>query len=116
MWTEASKKRLLAQQTVAKRLMLFVPPVLHCNPMVGVRASTYIYAIIKFEPMHGLALKLSKIFKECLGNYLSNTSKVTTAIKCCSGRPDPFQNIKKTVLNLMNEFLKSTESILQKAD
>lgn len=59
--------------------------------------------------MHGFALGLSKIVKECLADYCSNPSKITTATIYGPGQPSSFQSIKQTVISLTDEFLKFME-------
>lgn len=79
--TEASKGFLLNRQTLAEYLRSSIPPVLHCFSIVDVHVSVDIYKIFRYAPMHGLAFELLKMFKKCLGIYLSDQSRTATAIK-----------------------------------
>lgn len=81
MWKQAIKGSFLAQQTIAKYLVLSVLPVLDQFSWLEVHASVDNYAIFNsFEPMQVLALELLKMLKDCLADYLSHPIRAAAAI------------------------------------
>lgn len=78
-------------------------------PLLGVLQSLDVYASFKFEPMHTLALGLSKMLGEYLFSCLSDADNKSFAITYQSGQPRPYEAIKTSVLKLLNSFLKKKE-------
>lgn len=59
--------------------------------------------------MNRLVIGFSKTLKECFVSYLSDTNRTMAEFKYRSCQPKPIPTTKLIVLNLMNEFLESTE-------
>lgn len=90
--------------------MISIPPVLSHFPLVGIHPCVDTYEIFKFEPMHSLSLGVSKLLKECCAAMLSYASRNSSAMRTAAGTCRPFNHIRRSVLSLLNEFLRETES------
>lgn len=105
MLIKASKRLMLAQESIAEFLVLPIPTVSHRFSIMNAHASVDIYAGFRLESVHGLALGLLKVLKECLVNYPLDPSIVATTIRYRSGQTKPFRRINMFTPNLMKKFL-----------
>lgn len=87
--------------------MLPIAPVFSKFPFIGVHSLVEIYAIFRFEPVHMLLLGSSKLVKEWSVLYLSDLSRVSSAIRYRYSQPKTFCVICRTVIKPLNEFIEN---------
>lgn len=93
------------ESQLVKELMLSVLSVLSKFSFLKIHPSVDIYAKFRFVPMPCLSLGVCRMWKECVVLMLRDDSRLNS-VRCVSGNVRPLKYINRTVLSILNTFLK----------
>lgn len=109
-WKKNAREHRLSKNSFQNvRCFLFFQAYIYSE--IDVFASADVYRSFSLKSMHRLALGASKMLKDCLVDYLLDSTRTTAVIKYCSCQPNSSQCIQQRVLLPTTELLKFTEML-----